>query len=72
MYVRVRVTPDAKKESIIETDGQMLTISVKEPAKQNLANERVKILVAEHYGVQVKKVKMITGHHSRQKMFSID
>lgn len=72
MYVRVRVTANAKKETIIETEKQTLSISVKEPARQNMANERVRELVAREYGVDVKKVQMITGHRSPQKMFSID
>lgn len=72
MYVRVRVTPNAKKETIIETERQTLSISVREPAKQNMANERVREMVAEQYGVSTKKVTMITGHHSRSKMFSVE
>ncbi|MBP9816605.1 MAG: DUF167 domain-containing protein [Candidatus Pacebacteria bacterium] len=70
-YVRVRVTPGAKRESVIETDGKSLSISVKEPAERNLANTRVRELLAEHLSVPVGKVKLVAGHRSPQKIFDI-
>jgi len=72
MYVRVRVKADAKKETVLETENQTFSISVKEPAQQNMANQRVKEILALHYGVPPQKVSMITGHRSPQKMFAID
>ncbi len=70
-YARVRVTPGAKRESVIETDGKSFSISVREPAERNLANGRVRELLAEHFGVAVGKVRLIAGHRSPQKIFDI-
>lgn len=70
MYIKVFVTPDAKKEKI-EEKGETLLISVKEPASGNRANDRVRAIVAEHFGGQVGKVRILTGHHSRGKMISV-
>ena len=50
MYVKVMVTPSAKKEKVEEKNGELF-ISVKEPAQRNLANKRVRELVASHFGV---------------------
>jgi len=72
MYVRVEVRPGAKRESVMHLDGKTLTIAVKEPAERNLANMRVRELVAEEFSVPVGKVKMISGHRSPRKIFTID
>ena len=71
MYVRVEVRPGAKRESVIRLDDKTFSMSVKEPAERNLANMRVRELVAEEFGIQVAKVKMISGHRSPRKIFDI-
>lgn len=70
MFIKVLVTPGAKKEKI-EEKGDTLRISVREPATQNLANTRVRELVAELFKAPVGKVRILTGHRSRAKMISI-
>lgn len=72
MYVRVHAVPDARKERVQEEKDGSLTIWVKEPAAQNRANGRIRELVAERYTVETKRVRMLTGHHSSSKMFSVD
>lgn len=78
MYIKVFVTPGAKKEKIEENPstklgagGETLLISVKEPAEQNRANTRVREILAARAGVPVAKVRILTGHRSRSKMISI-
>jgi uncharacterized protein YggU (UPF0235/DUF167 family) len=71
MYVRVQVYPEAKKEQVIPVGVDRFTVSVKLPAVQNLANMRVKELLAKQYGVSVPMVRLISGHHSQRKIFSI-
>lgn len=70
-YVRVQVKPDARKESVIQTDEKTYSVSVKEPAKQGLANDRVRELLAEELGVKIQKVRLISGHRSPRKIFDI-
>ena len=70
MYLKVFVTPSAKREAI-EENGDTLTISVREPAMGNRANDRVRELVALREGVPLGKVRILTGHRSRVKMISI-
>ncbi|HET9641723.1 MAG TPA: DUF167 domain-containing protein [Candidatus Paceibacterota bacterium] len=70
-YVKVFVTPGAKKETV-EQKGETLAISVREPAERNLANVRVRELVAAHLGVPLAKVRILTGHRSRGKMISVN
>lgn len=77
MYIKVFVTPGAKKEKV-EThlaqkaeECETLLISVREPAAANRANTRVRELIAGRHGVPVGNVRILTGHRSRAKMVSI-
>ncbi len=71
-YVRVQVKPDSRKESLSQTDEKTYSISVKEPAKQGLANDRVKELLARELGVKIQKIRLVSGHRSPRKIFDID
>lgn len=70
MYIKVFVTPDAKREKV-EEKGDMLLVSVREQASGNRANDRVRELVALRFGQPLGKVRILTGHHSRGKMISV-
>lgn len=72
MYIKVRVTPDAKKETIVEDSPDHFTVSVKEPAEQNRANKRVIALMAGYFHLPTGKVRIISGHHSGGKILSVD
>lgn len=71
MYIRVQVKPGAKKESVIQTDDKTYSIAVREPATQNLANMRVREVLANLLGVKLATVRMISGHRSPRKIFDI-
>jgi uncharacterized protein YggU (UPF0235/DUF167 family) len=71
MYLRITVTPGAKKEAVQKLSENKWLISVKEPAEQNLANTRVCTLIAREYRVAPSDVRILTGHHSRVKMISV-
>ncbi len=72
MYIKVKVFPDQKKESFEPTAENRFIAKVKFPAEQNLANTRVMELVAEHFSVSVKKVKIVSGHHHPSKILSVE
>ena len=72
MYVHVRVRPGQKKESLTAVSENRLQIAVKEPAEQNLANRRAAAMVARHYKVTANKVRLISGHRSPSKIFSVE
>jgi uncharacterized protein YggU (UPF0235/DUF167 family) len=71
MYIKVFITPGAKREKV-EEKGETLLISVREPAAQNFANTRVREVIAERFKTPVGKVRILTGHRSRAKMISIN
>ena len=72
MYIRVEVRPGARKESLLQTDDKTYVIAVKEPAERNLANIRVREVLANHLTLPIGKVRMISGHRSPRKIFAID
>lgn len=79
MFIKVFVTPGAKKEKVEAgppgeggTKGDALRIAVREPATGNRANTRVRELIAERFRAPVGKVRILTGHRSRAKMISIN
>jgi len=72
MYIKVRVTPSAKAEKFTQKTKDHFVIAVREVAERNLANGRVRELVAEHFGLVVGKVRIISGHHSPSKILNVD
>ncbi len=71
MYIRVRVSADAKKEIFETNSGDSFLISVKEPAEGNRANTRVLEIVARHFEIEPKQIRIISGHHAPGKILSI-
>lgn len=70
MYIRVNATPGAKKELVTKIAPDRYVICVKEPAERNLANGRVRELLARELGLPVTALKIISGHRSPHKIFS--
>ena len=71
MYVRVRVQPGAKKESIEQVSETEFRVAVREKAERNLANGRVRELLARNYGLENRDVRLVSGHRSPNKIFDI-
>lgn len=71
MYLRVYVTPGARRERVVEAKDA-LTISVRESAQGNHANRRVREIVAAREGVPVGKVTILSGHHSPGKLLVVN
>lgn len=70
MYIHVKVTPGARKESMEETKPSYFKIVVKEKAENNAANRRVVELLEKHF--KTKNVRIINGHQSPSKLIFID
>jgi uncharacterized protein YggU (UPF0235/DUF167 family) len=71
MYIRVSVSARAKREVFKKVKNDSFLASVKEPPEQNQANRRVLELVAGHFGILPKQIRIISGHHSPSKIFSV-
>ncbi|MEN9582459.1 MAG: hypothetical protein RL641_413 [Candidatus Parcubacteria bacterium] len=71
MYVRVSVLPGSKKEKVLQEKGDSFIVHVKEKAEQNMANNRMKELIALHFCIRVADIRIIHGHHDRTKLLSL-
>jgi uncharacterized protein (TIGR00251 family) len=72
VYIKIKVTPDAKKEMLIKISEDHFEIKVTEPAENNRANTRVLALLREHFGARAKAMRIVSGHHSPSKIISVD
>ena len=71
-YIHVKVRAGATKESFKQNSEDHFEISVKEKAERNMANARVLALVAEHFRVSVKNIRIVNGHHHSSKLLVVD
>ncbi len=71
MQVSVKVAAGAKKEVVEALPNNRFKISVKAKPEQGAANARVIELVAKHFNVPQKKVRIIKGHKTPTKILEI-
>ncbi len=72
MYIKIKVTADAKKELFKKINDTEFHIAVKKKAKQNQANKRIIELVREKLKITKGDIRIVSGHHSPSKVISID
>ncbi|MEK7662041.1 MAG: DUF167 domain-containing protein [Patescibacteria group bacterium] len=72
MYVRVKAAPGARRESVVKKGELEYEISVREKAERNLANNRLRAVLAVEFGVSEKAVRLVNGHRSPSKLFRIE
>ena len=71
MYIHVKAHPKSKKEMVEKLKEDYFEIWVKEPAEKNLANKKIIEVLKNHFS-ESKSVRIISGHHSPSKLFSVD
>lgn len=72
MYIHVKVTAGSRTESLKMKTSDHFLVSVREKAERNMANTRVCALVADHFGVSVRHVRIVNGHHSPSKLIAVE
>jgi len=72
MYVKVKVEANSKKEKFEKIDDDTYKIQVREKAERNLANIRVLELLSSNLAIEKKRIKIITGHHSPNKILFVE
>ena len=71
MRVRGRVIPRARSASVEALPDGGLKVRVTEPAEGGRANAAVTALVADHFGVPIRSVRIIRGATHRQKLLDV-
>ena len=71
MYIKVHVYAGMKKESVTKLKDDTFEIVTKAPAERNVANQRVREVIAEAYKVNIKQVRIVNGHHNPSKLLEV-
>jgi uncharacterized protein YggU (UPF0235/DUF167 family) len=69
MLIKVKAIAGAKEESWTMKARDAFTISVREKAEDNRANERIRQILAEYF--KTGNIRLIHGHHSPSKIFEV-
>lgn len=72
MYIRVRVIPGSKKETVTRKGEAEFEMTVREPAQQNFANKRIIQILAGEFKTSPRQVRLVSGHRSGSKLFNIE
>lgn len=70
MIIKIKVTAHAKHDSIEKTQ-KGLNVTVRAKAENNMANDRVRELLAIHFEVPIKMVRIVSGHKTSNKTIEI-
>lgn len=70
MYIKVKVKTESKKELVIAESKDHFSVSIRQKAERNMANNRILEIFRQYF--KTKKVKIISGHHSQSKILSIE
>ncbi len=70
MNISVRVFAGAPKSRLVE-EAKRLVVYTRAPARNNLANEEVCRLIAEHYGCPKDAVRVIRGNTYSSKVVTV-
>ena len=71
-YVHAKVTAGARKETFSQKSEDHFDISVKEKAERNMANARVIALIAGHFAVPARSVRIVNGHRHPSKLLAVE
>ena len=69
MYIHIKAKTKAREEECKQLSVDHFEISVREPAKNNLANKKIITIIQTIF--PNRSVRIINGHHSPSKLLSI-
>jgi uncharacterized protein (TIGR00251 family) len=69
--LQVRVIPRARRNAVSGGRDGRLVVRVMAAPVDEQANVAVRKLVADHFGVRVSRIEIVSGHHSRDKVLRI-
>jgi len=71
MRIEVKVIPKAKRDCVYEEDGKP-KVYVRAPAIDNRANRALIEVLARHFNVKKRSIRIVKGERSREKIIEID
>ena len=70
--LKVKVVPGSSRDEIVGWLGDALKIKVMAPPEKGKANEAVVEMLADHLGVGMDDIKVVSGHSSPSKVLAIN
>ena len=71
MKIFVRVKTGIKKENIKQISSNNFSVSVSARPEKGKANEAVLKIITEYFNVPLRKVKIHSGHISKEKIIEV-
>jgi len=71
MEIFVKVKPASGEEKVEKIDEAHFVVSVKELPVKGLANKGIVRVLSGYFSVPQSKVRIVSGHFSRQKVIKI-
>ena len=71
MLIKVKCYPKSKKELLNKKDENSFEIFLKEKPERGEANKRIFEILAEYFSVSKKRIKLIKGAKTQNKIFEI-
>lgn len=71
MKLFVTAKPRAKEESVKKIDDTHFVVSIKEPPVQDRANGAIIKTLAYFLGIAPSRLKIVSGHTSREKIIEV-
>jgi len=72
VYLRILVTPKAKRTRVVGLHGDRLKISIKAPPVDGKANKELVAFLAKSLSVSKSSISLEGGQHSREKLIFIE
>jgi hypothetical protein len=70
--ISLRVTPGASGDAVLGWQGDVLRLRVAAPAQRGKANEAVLRLLAAALGIERRRLRIVRGATSRQKVILVE
>jgi len=71
MLIKVKCHPSSKKELINKKDENSFEIYLREKPERGEANKKIFEILANHFNISQKKIRLIKGARSPNKIFEI-
>ena len=71
MIIEVLVKPGSHKEGVSALGANRYRVALREPAREGMANEALREVLAEHFGITRSRVRLVRGGKSRIKLVEI-
>jgi len=72
MIIHIKAKPDGYEDKVEKKDDTHFVVETREPPVNNRANMAITRLLAQYFGVERGKVKMIKGGRESSKIFEIN